>query len=90
MKLIYRNEIDLEKWDALVRSKSDAAVFSLSSYLDAVAENWCVYVDEKYTKGIAVPFTKRLGVKICYTPNLSLIWNGLVHKNLIFQRLQRA
>jgi len=78
VKLIYRNEIDLEKWDALVRSKSDAAVFSLSAYLDAVAENWCVYVDEKYTKGIAVPFTKRLGVKICYTPKFItyLEWFG--------------
>jgi hypothetical protein len=68
VKLIYRNEINLEKWDALVRSKPDAAVFSLSTYLDAVAENWCIYVDENYTKGIAVPFTIRLGVKICYTP----------------------
>lgn len=78
MKLIYRNEIDLEKWDALVRSKSGAAVFSLSSYLDAVAENWCIYVDEKYSKGIAVPFTIRLGLKICYTPKFItyLEWFG--------------
>ena len=78
MKLIYRNEIDLEKWDALVRSKSGAAVFSLSSYLDAVAENWCAFVDEKYSKGIAVPFTVRLGVKICYTPKFItyLEWFG--------------
>lgn len=78
MKLIYRNEIDLEKWDALVRSKSDAAVFSLSSYLDAVAENWCICVDEKYSKGIAVPFTIRLGLKICYTPKFItyLEWFG--------------
>jgi hypothetical protein len=35
--------------------------------LDAVAENWCVFTDEQYTKGIALPFTKRLGVKTCYT-----------------------
>jgi len=78
VKLVYRNEIDLEKWDALVCSKADAAVFSLSSYLDAVAENWCIYVDEKYSKGIAVPFTIRLGVKICYTPKFItyLEWFG--------------
>jgi hypothetical protein len=72
----------LEKWDALVRSKPDAAVFSLSTYLDAVAENWCIYVDDNYTKGIAVPFTIRLGVKICYTPKFItyLEWFG-THKS---------
>lgn len=68
MKFIYRNNIDVQKWDALVKSQEDASVFSLSTYLDAVSENWCVLVDENYSKGIAVPYIVRLGVKVCYTP----------------------
>ena len=67
MRFIQREHIDCAKWDALVKSDSSASVFSLSSYLDAVAENWCVFTDDHYSKGIALPFTYRLGVKTCYT-----------------------
>lgn len=68
MKIIQREHIDTKKWDALVSSSSDNAVFSLSTYLDAVAENWCVLTDDEYSKGIALPFTVRLGIKVIYTP----------------------
>ena len=68
MKIIQREHIDTKKWDALVSSSSDNAVFSLSTYLDAVAENWCVLTDDDYSKGIALPFTVRLGIKVIYTP----------------------
>ena len=68
MKIIQREHIDTKKWDALVSSSSDNAVFSMSTYLDAVAENWCVLTDDNYSKGIALPFTVRLGIKVVYTP----------------------
>ncbi len=68
MKLVERPHIDCEKWDELVKSNSANAVFSLSYYLDAVAEHWCVLVNDTYTAGIALPYTIRLGIKCCYTP----------------------
>ncbi len=68
MKIIQREHIDTKKWDALVLSSTDNAVFSLSTYLDAVAENWCVLTDDEYSKGIALPYTVRLGIKVVYTP----------------------
>jgi hypothetical protein len=40
----------------------------MSTYLDAVAENWCVLTDDEYSKGIALPFTVRIGIKVIYTP----------------------
>jgi Leu/Phe-tRNA-protein transferase len=49
-------------------SNSGGSVFSTSSYLDATAQNWCVLVDDDYSKGIALPYTDRLGVKMIYTP----------------------
>jgi hypothetical protein len=67
VRFIQREHIDCVKWDALVKSDPSVSVFSLSAYLDAVAENWCVFTDENYSKGIALPFTYRLGVKTCYT-----------------------
>lgn len=68
MKFINREDIEIEKWDALVRTDSKGSVFSLSAYLDAVAENWCIWTNSNYTKGIAIPFTIRIGFKIVYTP----------------------
>ena len=78
MKFISRENIDCQKWDDLVTKTTGASVFSLSSYLDEIAENWMIYVDENYTKGIAVPFAVRLGVKTCYTPIFitNLEWLG--------------
>lgn len=68
MKLIDRKHIDIERWDSLVEHTPGASVFSLSTYLDAVAENWSVIVDEEYTSGMALPFAVRFGVKTLYTP----------------------
>jgi hypothetical protein len=85
MKFISRENIDCQKWDDLVTNTPGASVFSLSSYLDEIAENWMVYVDENYTKGIAVPYAVRLGVKTCYTPIFitKLEWLGENEDELI-------
>lgn len=79
MKFIEREHIDIEKWDALVRSTPGSSVFSLSVYLDNVAERWCIFVDDQYTRGIALPYVVRLGIKLCYTPTFVryLEWFGL-------------
>lgn len=68
MKILERTHIDIEKWNRLVQSNPEHSVFSLSHYMDAVAEQWCVLVNEAYTAGMALPYTIRLGVKCCYTP----------------------
>jgi len=68
MKIVERADLNVELWNKLVHDSSDSTIFSLSFYLDAVAENWCVLVDETYSKGIALPYTIRLNVKTLYTP----------------------
>ncbi len=77
MKLIERANINTLKWDALVKEfKGD--VFSYSWYLDALAENWCIIVDDYYTSGIVIPYTNKLGVKMGYIPvfSRSIEWFG--------------
>ena len=85
MKFISRENIDCQKWDDLVINTLGASIFSLSSYLDEIAENWMIYVDEKYTKGIAVPYAVRLGIKTCYTPIFitKLEWLGANQQDLV-------
>jgi hypothetical protein len=68
LKLIERKHIDIDRWDSLVANTPSASVFSLSVYLDAVAENWSVLVNNDYTAGMALPYAVRFGVKTLYTP----------------------
>jgi hypothetical protein len=79
VKFIEREHIDIERWDALVKGTPGSSIFSLSVYLDNTAERWCILVDEEYTRGIALPYVVRLGIKLCYTPIFVryLEWFGL-------------
>lgn len=79
MKLVERKYLDIERWDALVESTPSASVFSLSTYQDAVAENWSVLVDDEYRSGMVLPFAVRFGVKTLYTPIFARYteWLGL-------------
>jgi hypothetical protein len=69
MNFIWRPQIDIVKWDSLVARTKHASIYNYSYFLDSVCENWCVYVDEDYSVGIAIPFTNKLQTKIVYTPN---------------------
>ncbi len=79
MNFIERQYIDTDKWDKLVSSTEGSSIFSMSYYLDVVSENWCILVDEEYTRGMAIPYFKRLGFRCCYTPIFVryLEWFGL-------------
>jgi hypothetical protein len=94
MRIVQRHELDVVRWDKLV-ADSNGTVFSCSFYLDAVAENWCVLVDDAYTAGIALPYTVKLGQKTLYTPFFVryIEWFGQPDKNgvlLIKQQFHRA
>ena len=78
MELISKNNIDRKRWDQLVESTPGATVYNRSLFLDALAEDWCVVIIGEYQAGMAIPFTRRMGVKGIYTPNFirSLNWLG--------------
>jgi hypothetical protein len=77
MGLTLVTDFDRSGWDNLVR-QSGATVFSLSAYLDATADNWCVLYNEDRSGGIACPYTVKLGVKVLYAPffHRYLEWTG--------------
>ncbi|XOV67503.1 MAG: hypothetical protein ACFHU9_17955 [Fluviicola sp.] len=70
MRIIERSAVNVNQWNALVR-QAGGSFFSYSWYLDAVAENWCLLIDDDYSRGMALPYTKRMGVEILYVPIFS-------------------
>jgi Acetyltransferase (GNAT) domain len=68
VKIIERSHIDVDKWNSLVEQTLDASFFSYSWYMDAVSENWCVLVDGTYSNGIVLPYSKRAGLEVLYSP----------------------
>lgn len=67
MNIIHQSVLDKEQWDQLVM-RYDATAFSMSWYLDACAQDWCVLVDETFENGIALPFSHKLGIKALTPP----------------------
>ncbi len=67
MKFVELNKDEKKNWDELVEL-NHGSLFSLSTFLDSTAENWCVLINDKGTGGMVCAFTKRLGVEILYTP----------------------
>lgn len=67
MRFIHQSELDKQQWDALV-TFHQSAIFSMSWFLDACAEDWYVLVDEAFQNGIALPFNKKLGVETLSPP----------------------
>lgn len=63
MRFIQSNELNKKKWDELIQNSN---YYSYSYFLDAVAKNWGAFVDENYTKGLAICFNQSMGIKILY------------------------
>jgi hypothetical protein len=65
MNFISSNELNKKKWDDLV-AKNKGAFYSKSEFLDIMSKNWGVYVNESYTKGVAICFNKIFYIKLVY------------------------
>ncbi len=70
MKLIARDQINAEKWNSLVATHSKN-IHSYSWWLDEISETWCVFSDDDYTCGIALPFNRKAWIKTLHVPIFS-------------------
>lgn len=91
MQIVDRQYLDTERWNDLVDRTVESSIFSYSWYLDEVAENWMVLVDEEYSCGVALPYTVRLGQKTLYTPIFVtyLEWLGATKSSAKVEQLIR-
>lgn len=67
-KIIFKAEIDHQKWTDLVYQSQEADIFCALNYVEMVAENFALITNEQYKGGMLIAFKKKFGVKTLYTP----------------------
>lgn len=68
-QILHKTEFNSDQWDTLVARDTTSTIFSNSYYVDALAADWCIIVDDHWTGGMILPFKKRFGQRLLYTPN---------------------
>ena len=67
-QIIKRQDIDLNKWDALVERYGQGLPYAYSWYLDAVCENWQIIIYGAYEAGFAFQIKKKFGLPYSLHP----------------------
>lgn len=67
-QIVYRQEINKDNWELLLRKTPNASLYVELYYLDALAENWCAYTNAEFSYAIPFSYKKMLGVKNIYPP----------------------
>ncbi len=83
LKYIQKGEIDIDKWNALVKHSENANIFCFSWYLDQFC-SWDAIVLDDYKGAIALPQTKKYGFKAVYQPEFiqKCNWFGAQNKDV--------
>lgn len=71
MRYLSREEINTEKWDALIEKSEDGLVYALSWYLDIIVDEWAAFVweqGEQYVAVFPMPFRHKWGLNYVYPP----------------------
>lgn len=71
MEFITRNKINEKEWDDLLEKIPGNNVYSLSWYMDSLAENWMIARDAKGKNIMLFPFKSKAGVKLIHQPFFS-------------------
>lgn len=71
MQLISSKLVDKNRWDNLITQSTPNAFFSYSWYMDSICTDWSIFLDENYTRGIAVALKKQGLFTTLFTPNFS-------------------
>jgi hypothetical protein len=71
VEFISRNKINDEEWNNLLEKIPGGNVYSLSWYMDSLAENWMVARDAKSKNVMLFPYKKKAGLKLIYQPFFS-------------------
>lgn len=67
IQILSSHQIDRKRWDDCVLADQRAKCYSLTVFLDVLADHWMGIVIRDYEAVIPLPY-KRLGVKLLYTP----------------------
>ncbi len=62
-------EIDSTKWNEKIEIEENGLIYSTTTYLNTLTNDWCGVVVNDYEVIAAVPFRKKGFIQYCYTPN---------------------
>jgi hypothetical protein len=65
---VKRKDLEVEKYNDCIENSIQSRIYAFSWYLDIVADNWDVLVQDDYTTVMPVPFRKKFGVNYVYPP----------------------
>ncbi len=68
IRYLNRKDIDLKRWDKIIRSSPYATFYAFSWYLDAAAENWSALIYGDYRYIMPLTWKKRFGFHYLYQP----------------------
>lgn len=68
IKRLNRKKLNTVKYDTCIMNTSQSSISAFSWYLDAVCDNWDVYVLNDYEAVMPIPWRKKFGIKYVYQP----------------------
>jgi hypothetical protein len=68
ISILSSKHIDKKMWDACVAQHDNGLVYSTTTYLDAMAQNWHGLVVDEYTVVMALPWKRKFRIRYGYTP----------------------
>lgn len=68
IKILSAKQIDKDKWDQCVGNHSNGLIYSTSTYLDAMAQNWNGLVVDDYAAVMALPWKRKMRIRYGYVP----------------------
>tara|TARA_Y100000034_G_scaffold134927_1_gene204846 strand:- start:14613 stop:15518 length:906 start_codon:yes stop_codon:yes gene_type:complete len=80
IRIINRNDLDVEKYDSCIEKSIQSTIYALSWYLDITCDNWEVLVLNDFEAVMPIPWRKKFNIKYVYQP-LWVLELGIYSKN---------
>jgi hypothetical protein len=68
IKYLQREQIDDQRWNAIIAASSHETIYPYTWYLDACADNWAALLMNDYEYIMPIAFRSKLGLKYIYQP----------------------
>lgn len=68
IKILSSKRIDAGKWDQCVAAHDNGLIYSTTSYLNAMSQNWHGLVVDDYAVVMALPWKRKFRIRYGYTP----------------------
>ncbi|MDE3143329.1 MAG: hypothetical protein KGL19_04195, partial [Bacteroidota bacterium] len=92
INIIPSHQINFIKWDDCIAENENGFIYSTSSYLNAMADNWYGLIIDDHKTIMPLPCRKKFGITYLYTPpfmqQLGLIGNEEIDTNAVIKAVQ--